>query len=54
MINGLGRYAGKSGNALCDKVTHAVGNRGLFEELSAVPFGCDDLVELLDLIAELD
>ena len=50
----LGRGSGQPGDALADQVLHALRDVRLLEEGSAVAFGGDQLVELLDLIAELD
>ena len=52
--DGLGRDASEPGDALADEVLHALGDVGLLEERRAVAFGSDQLVELLDLVAELD
>ena len=50
----LGRSARQPGDALADEVLHALGDVGLLEERRAVALGGDQLVELLDLVAELD
>ena len=50
----LGRNASKPGHALADEVLHALGDEGLLEELGAVAFRGDELIKLLDLVAELD
>ena len=52
--DGLRRRPGKAGNALTDEVLHALRDLRLIEELGAIAFGGDQLVELLDLVAELD
>ena len=49
-----GRAAGQPGNALADEVLHALGDVGLLEEGRPVTLGADQLIELLDLVAELD
>ena len=52
--NALGRGASEPGYALADEVLHALGDVRLLEELGAVTFRSDQLVKLLDLVAELD
>jgi hypothetical protein len=50
----LGRSASESGQSLADEVLHTLGDVRLLEELGAVAFRGDQLVKLLDLVAELD
>lgn len=52
--HGLCRSAGEAGDALADQVLHALGDVRLFEEGRAIPLGFDQLIEPLDLVAELD
>jgi hypothetical protein len=44
----------KPGYALAEEILHALGDVGLLEELAAIAFRRDQLVKLLDLVAELD
>ena len=50
----LRRSTGQPSDALGDQVLHALGDVRLLEERRAIAFGRDQLVELLDLVAELD
>jgi hypothetical protein len=50
----LGRASGKTRDPLIDEVLHTLGDLRLGEEGRPVPFDLDQLVELLDLVAELD
>ncbi len=50
----LGRGPRQPSNALADEVLHALSNVSPLVEGRSIPFGGDQLVELLNLIAELD
>ena len=52
--DGLRRGSRQARDALADEVLHALRDVRLLEERGAVAFGGDQLVELLDLVAELD
>ena len=53
--DGLGRGPGQPGDALGDEVLHALGDVASSRRTAvAVALGGDQLIELLDLIAELD
>src|SRR2546425_365664 len=52
--DGLRGCPGQARNAFAYEVLHALRDFGLFEELGAIALGGDQLVELLDLVAELD
>src|SRR5205823_5228386 len=54
MEDGLSRNARKSGDALGDEVLHALRDEGLLEKRGPVALGVNQLVELLDLVAEFD
>jgi len=53
MKDGLGRRSRESGDALADEVLHALGDVGLLKEGVTIAFSGDQLVELLNLVAEL-
>jgi hypothetical protein len=50
--DGLRRCSGKARDAFTNEVLHALRGFGLLEELCAIAFGGDQLVELLDLVAQ--
>src|SRR5216684_5504595 len=52
--HGLRRSAGETRDALADQVLHALGDVSFLEESGSIALGCDQLIELLDLVAELD
>src|ERR1035441_4807160 len=52
--DGLRGCPGEASDAFANEVLHALRDLGLLEELGAIAFGGDQLVELLDLVAELD
>src|ERR1035441_10616755 len=52
--DGLRGCPSEACDTLTDEVLHALRDLGLLEELGAIAFGGDQLVELLDLVAELD
>ena len=52
--DGLRRSSRQPGDALADQVLHALRDVRLLEERRAIALGGDQLVELLDLVAELD
>src|SRR5688572_14050771 len=54
MENRLRRSTGQTRDALADQVLHALGDVRLLEERRAISLGRNQLIKLLDLIAELD
>ena len=52
--HGLRRRAGEAGDPLADEILHALGDVGALEERRSITLAPDQLVELLDLVAELD
>ena len=52
--HGLRRRPGKTGDSFADQILHALGDVRLLEKRRPITLGSDQLVELLDLVAELD